>query len=286
MTRSHAALGREITIASPGAGGRGIALVGSLGLLRLPTHFERACTPAIIATLGMWCIMHACIVYFSPSAPPGPASVADRAVRRRDGADHQYLPDACRPVPCTPGGQAMPPASAATRACLTPDSIAASACCIRAVRPSHYFQEPPTPSRMRSRAMLNILSICLRGLCRRCICQGPGAAGWVLPTGLLPWGHAGSHTWLAVATRSACVAVFQAMPTLTLRRLAPGPRDGFPLGALTAFSSASSAEAVGLLQQQRLGLALGVAALRPDGLAAADLAGPAQRRARQLLRSL
>lgn len=42
-----------------------IALIGSSGLLRLKTYFERVHAPSIIATLGTWCIMHATIIYFS-----------------------------------------------------------------------------------------------------------------------------------------------------------------------------------------------------------------------------
>ena len=42
-----------------------IALIGSCGLLRLKTYFERVHAPSIIATLGTWCIMHATVIYFS-----------------------------------------------------------------------------------------------------------------------------------------------------------------------------------------------------------------------------
>ena len=55
----------EVVIAALVLAGALIALVGSLGLLRLRSYFERVHAPAIIATLGMWCIMHACIFYFS-----------------------------------------------------------------------------------------------------------------------------------------------------------------------------------------------------------------------------
>ncbi len=65
MTPEAMPLWAEIAIAALVLLGAGIALVGSLGLLRLPTYFERVHAPAIIATLGMWCIMHASIVYFS-----------------------------------------------------------------------------------------------------------------------------------------------------------------------------------------------------------------------------
>ena len=42
-----------------------IALIGSSGLLRLKTYFERVHAPSIIATMGCWCIMHATVIYFS-----------------------------------------------------------------------------------------------------------------------------------------------------------------------------------------------------------------------------
>lgn len=42
-----------------------VALIGSSGLLRLKTYFERVHAPSIIATLGTWCIMHATLIYFS-----------------------------------------------------------------------------------------------------------------------------------------------------------------------------------------------------------------------------
>ena len=42
-----------------------IALIGSSGLLRLKTYFEREHAPSIIATLGTWCIMHVTVIYFS-----------------------------------------------------------------------------------------------------------------------------------------------------------------------------------------------------------------------------
>lgn len=44
-----------------------IALMGSLGLLRLESYFERVHAPSIIATMGCWLIMHATWIYFSVS---------------------------------------------------------------------------------------------------------------------------------------------------------------------------------------------------------------------------
>lgn len=55
----------EITIAALVLAGAAIALLGSWGLLRLRTYFERVHAPSIIATLGCWCIMHATLLYFS-----------------------------------------------------------------------------------------------------------------------------------------------------------------------------------------------------------------------------
>jgi multicomponent K+:H+ antiporter subunit G len=45
--------------------GAALALLGSVGLLRLPTFFERVHAPAIIATSACWCILSGCLLYFS-----------------------------------------------------------------------------------------------------------------------------------------------------------------------------------------------------------------------------
>ena len=55
----------EIIVALLVLAGAGLALLGSTGLLRLPTFFERVHAPAIIATLGCWLIMHGTVLYFS-----------------------------------------------------------------------------------------------------------------------------------------------------------------------------------------------------------------------------
>jgi len=44
-----------------------IALLGSLGLMRLKSYFERVHAPSIIATLGCWLIMWALVIFFSVS---------------------------------------------------------------------------------------------------------------------------------------------------------------------------------------------------------------------------
>lgn len=108
--------------------------------------------------------------------------------------------------------------------------------------------------------MLNILSICL-GACVGALARW-GLGLWLsTPTSLLPWGTLAANL-VGGYLIGACVAVFQAMPHLDPAwRLALV--TGF-LGALTTFSS-FSAEVVGLLLQQRLGLALGVAALHLGG---------------------
>ena len=61
----------EIIVALLVLAGAGLALLGSSGLLRLPTFFERVHAPAVIATLGCWLIMHGTVLYFS---------VADRSL--------------------------------------------------------------------------------------------------------------------------------------------------------------------------------------------------------------
>ena len=65
MTDAALPLWAEITIAAMVLTGATIALVGSWGLLRLKTYFERVHAPSIIATMGCWCIMLGTIVYFS-----------------------------------------------------------------------------------------------------------------------------------------------------------------------------------------------------------------------------
>ena len=55
----------DITISVLVLAGASIALLGSFGLLRLRTFFERVHAPAIIATLACWCIMYATLLYFS-----------------------------------------------------------------------------------------------------------------------------------------------------------------------------------------------------------------------------
>src|SRR5256885_14133059 len=41
--------------------------LGSMGLWRLGSYFERVHAPSIIATMGCWLIMHATWIYFSVS---------------------------------------------------------------------------------------------------------------------------------------------------------------------------------------------------------------------------
>lgn len=44
--------------------GAAIALIGSTGLLTLPSFFTRMHPPAIIATLACWCILHGAFAFF------------------------------------------------------------------------------------------------------------------------------------------------------------------------------------------------------------------------------
>jgi len=65
MTEAVLPLWLEIIVAVLVLSGAGLALLGSTGLLRLPTFFERVHAPAIIATMGCWLIMHGTVLYFS-----------------------------------------------------------------------------------------------------------------------------------------------------------------------------------------------------------------------------
>lgn len=67
MTESGVALPlwTEIMVAVLVLTGAALALLGSVGLLRLPTFFERVHVPALIATLSCWCVMWATVLFFS-----------------------------------------------------------------------------------------------------------------------------------------------------------------------------------------------------------------------------
>ena len=55
----------QVAIAALVLAGAALALLGSIGLLRLPTFFERVHAPAIIATSASWCVMWGCVLFFS-----------------------------------------------------------------------------------------------------------------------------------------------------------------------------------------------------------------------------
>lgn len=57
----------QVAIAFLVLAGASIALLGSIGLMRLKSYFERVHTPSIVATLGCWMIMWASIIFFSVS---------------------------------------------------------------------------------------------------------------------------------------------------------------------------------------------------------------------------
>jgi multicomponent K+:H+ antiporter subunit G len=65
QTGADLRLWAEIIVAMLVLAGAGLALLGSSGLLRLPTFFERVHVPAIIATLGCWCVMWGTVLFFS-----------------------------------------------------------------------------------------------------------------------------------------------------------------------------------------------------------------------------
>jgi len=65
MNQVALALWAQIVIAMLVLAGAALALLGTIGLLRLPTFFERVHAPAIIATSACWCILTACVLFFS-----------------------------------------------------------------------------------------------------------------------------------------------------------------------------------------------------------------------------
>lgn len=97
--------------------------------------------------------------------------------------------------------------------------------------------------------MLSVLAICVGASMGALVRWGLGL--WLSPGGLLPWGTLAANL-VGGYLVGVCVAVFQALPQIDpVWRLALV--TGF-LGALTTFSS-FSAEVVGMLMQQRYGLA-------------------------------
>ena len=115
--------------------------------------------------------------------------------------------------------------------------------------------------------MLSVFVICIGASLGALARWGLGL--WLNPGALLPWGTLAANL-IGGYLVGICVAVFQALPQLDpVWRLALV--TGF-LGALTTFSS-FSAEVVGLLEQQRYGLALGTAALHLFGSLLLTIAG-------------
>jgi len=115
--------------------------------------------------------------------------------------------------------------------------------------------------------MLSVFAICIGASLGALARWGLGL--WLNPGTLLPWGTLAANL-IGGYLVGICVAVFQALPQLDpVWRLALV--TGF-LGALTTFSS-FSAEVVGLLEQQRYGLALGTAALHLFGSLLLTIAG-------------
>jgi CrcB protein len=103
--------------------------------------------------------------------------------------------------------------------------------------------------------MLPVLAICI-GACVGALARW-GLGLWLNPGSTIPLGTLAANL-LGGYLVGVCVAVFQSLPQLD-----PAWRlllvTGF-LGALTTFSS-FSAEVVGMLLEQRYGLALGTAAV-------------------------
>lgn len=96
-----------------------------------------------------------------------------------------------------------------------------------------------------------------------------GLSVWLTPGGLIPWGTLAANL-IGGYLVGLCVAIFHSLPQLDpVWRLAI--ITGF-LGGLTTFSS-FSAEVMGLMMQQRYGLALGTAAMHVLGSLLLTFAG-------------
>ena len=67
MTTIAMPLWAQIAVGALTLTGALIALLGSLGLMRLKSYFERVHAPSIIATMGCWLIMWATFIYLSTS---------------------------------------------------------------------------------------------------------------------------------------------------------------------------------------------------------------------------
>jgi CrcB protein len=115
--------------------------------------------------------------------------------------------------------------------------------------------------------MLTVLAICIGASAGALARWGLGL--WLNPGAVIPLGTLAANL-IGGYLVGICVAVFHALPQLDpVWRLALV--TGF-LGALTTFSS-FSAEVIGLLGQQRYGLAFGTAALHLFGSLALTVAG-------------
>ena len=115
--------------------------------------------------------------------------------------------------------------------------------------------------------MISVLAICIGASLGALARWGLGL--WLNPGAVVPYGTLAANL-IGGYLVGLSVAVFQALPELDpVWRLALV--TGF-LGALTTFSS-FSAEVVGMLGQQRYGLALGTAALHLFGSLLLTVAG-------------
>ena len=115
--------------------------------------------------------------------------------------------------------------------------------------------------------MLTVFAICIGASVGALSRWGLGV--WLTPGGLIPWGTLAANL-IGGYLVGLCVAIFHSLPQLDpVWRLAI--ITGF-LGGLTTFSS-FSAEVMGLMMQQRYGLALGTAAMHVLGSLLLTFAG-------------
>jgi multicomponent K+:H+ antiporter subunit G len=65
MTTTALPLWAEILTALFAVIGAAFAAIGSFGLVRIPTFFRRIHAPTLGATVGVWCVTLATVIYFS-----------------------------------------------------------------------------------------------------------------------------------------------------------------------------------------------------------------------------
>ena len=98
MSAATLPLWAEITVAALVLAGAALALLGSIGLMRLPTFFERVHAPAIIATLATWCAL-LIAVFIAITVPITTIFLMRASLFRARQTGQDAPPNVSRPAP-------------------------------------------------------------------------------------------------------------------------------------------------------------------------------------------